>query len=499
VISSSTLRTVLINALPAFLPRQRWFAAKARRLAGIEVEDLGRLGRERSAVVALALIQARYDDGGAERYCLLLSFSTEERPSAIASADADGRREWIVEAGGEPAAVRALLEGLRSRAPVPTEHGGRVRCGDARGPEGEPGWMEEVFSGSAKPLGAEQSNTSLRLGRRYVFKLFRKIETGENPEVEMGRFLGTRTAFAAAPALRGSVTYDPARGEPSTLGVLQDWVESDGVGFGTVVAGLRGAAPSEGLPERIAADMAALGRTTADLHVALGSDSTLTEFAPEAPSTKDLDSWALGVAARAERVRRLLEAPEGPLLPPTRALAGRFLALLPGTRAGAAFHVPAEAPFRKIRVHGDYHLGQTLRTAGGFVVLDFEGEPGRSFAERRLKQCALKDVAGMTRSFEYAWETARESAPSAGSLPEAGADADPAAAMRATFLTAYRQGLRASRAPLAPERDDTFGAWLDFFELDKALYEIEYELNSRPDWVRIPLRGAVRILKRRAA
>jgi trehalose synthase-fused probable maltokinase len=497
VIPIPALRTALEGALPTFLPRQRWFAAKARRLAGLEVEDLGRVGREPDAVV-LALVRARYDDGGTERYCLLLSFSTEERPPAIASAEDGGRREWILEAGGEPAAVRAILDGLRSRAPSPTEHGGRVRCGDARGPEGEPGWMEEVFSGAAKPLGAEQSNTSLRLGRRYVFKLFRKIETGENPEVEMGRFLGTRTAFTAAPALRGSVTYDPPRGEPSTLGVLQDWVESEGVGFGAVVEGLRGAAPSQALPKRIAADMAALGRTTADLHVALASDSTLADFAPEAPSAKDLASWAAGVGARAERVRRLLAAPNGPLAPPARALADRFLALLPGTR-GAGFPVPAEAPFRKIRVHGDYHLGQTLRTPGGFVVLDFEGEPGRSFAERRLKQCALKDVAGMTRSFEYAWETARGAAPSADPAAVAGADADPAAAMCATFLAAYRVGLRTARAPLAPERYDAFGAWLDFFELDKALYEIEYELNSRPDWVRIPLRGAVRILERRGA
>lgn len=495
MISIPALRTALTGALPAFLPRQRWFAAKARRLAGIEVEDLGRLGRDRGAVV-FALVQARYEDGGAERYCLLLSSSTEERPSAIASADADGRREWIVEAGGGPAAVRALLDGLRSGAPVPTEHGGLVRCGDARGPEGEPAWMEEVFSGPAKPLGAEQSNTSLRLGARYVFKLFRKIETGENPEVEMGRFLGTRTAFSAAPALRGSVTYQPARGEPSTLGVLQDWVESEGVGFGTVVAGLRDAAPSGVLPERIGADMAALGRTTADLHVALASDSTLTEFAPEAPSAKDLESWSLGVGARTEQVRRLLAAPDGPLTSPARALADRFLALLPPARASAAFPVPAEAAFRKIRVHGDYHLGQTLRTPGGFVVLDFEGEPGRSFSERRRKQCALKDVAGMTRSFEYAWETARGSATDP---PGPGADADPAAAMRGMFLAAYREGLRVARAPLAPERDDAFGAWLDFFELDKALYEIEYELNSRPDWVRIPLRGAVRILQRRVA
>lgn len=486
------LSPVLERALPEFLPRQRWFAGKARPLADVAIEDLAWLDRGPDAR-AFALARVRYGDGGQERYCLLLSLSAAEGPSVIARAEPPDPSARIAEAGSDPGAVRALLRGLGSSQDIPTERGGRLHCGDAVPPGEDPHWIERMLAGPLSPLGAEQSNTSLRLKAGFVFKLFRKIESGENPEVEIGRFLTTRTGFRAIPALRGSVTYRPREGDPCTLGVLQDWVEGEGVGWNHVVARLRRVAAGLESSDGIAEGMASLGRTTAELHVALGSDSSLADFAPEAPVQADLAAWGSDVAARADRVMRLLAKSAGALDPDARSLSEDFLRLVPATGGAATGVVPAEAPFRKIRVHGDYHLGQTLRTAGGFVLLDFEGEPGRPLAERRLKQGALKDVAGMIRSFDYAWETA------CGGMGGGEPAASPVSRLRGAFLSAYRSGVRAARTPLVPEAPDAFGAWLDFFELDKALYEIEYELNNRPDWVRIPLRGAVRILRGRKA
>jgi trehalose synthase-fused probable maltokinase len=485
---SAALTPVLERSLPDFLPRQRWFAGKARPLAGVAIEDLAWLSPGPDAR-ALALAEARYRDGGQERYCLLLSFPESDGPALIARDATPSPTGRVAEAGGDPDAVRALLGGLGSDAEIPTDRGGRIRCGDAVPPGDDPRWVERMLAERAAPLGAEQSNTSLRFSDRYIFKLFRKIDSGENPEVEIGRFLTTRTGFRAMPALRGSVTYRPPDGDPCTLGVLQDWVPAADIGWNAVIARLRRVAAGAESSDGVAEEMAGLGRTTGELHLALGSDATLAEFAPEPPTAADREAWAAGLATRAERVRQLF-ADSTPGDPRTIRLKDAFLRHVDRPGGVAADVLPPDAPFRKIRVHGDYHLGQTLRAPNGFVILDFEGEPGRPLRERRLKQCALKDVAGMTRSFDYAWETASE-----------GADAKtpqvfPVSRMRESFVSAYRAAVRPARPPLVPEGREAFFAWLDFFELDKALYEIEYELNNRPGWVHIPLSGAVRILER---
>jgi trehalose synthase-fused probable maltokinase len=158
----------------------------------------------------------------------------------------------------------------------------------------------------------------------------------------------------------------------------------------------------------------------------------------------------------------------------------------------AAVEIPELKPsvgFKKIRIHGDYHLGQVLKTRTGFVVIDFEGEPARPLAERRLKCCALKDVAGMIRSFEYAIEAARTGERNA-------AEEVIARRLRQSFLDGYLATAIARDVSLLPRDRQAIGAWIDFFEFEKALYEVEYEVNNRPDWAHIPLRGVLRILHR---
>jgi maltose alpha-D-glucosyltransferase/alpha-amylase len=361
--------------------------------------------------------------------------------------------------------------------------GGTLRYGDA----------DEVAARvldatpDVQQVGAEQSNTTIRIDSVLAFKLFRRLEDGENPELEIGRFLATRTSFRDIPLLRGSLTYVSAHGQPATAGVLQDWIESRGDGWGYVVGLLR-QRDDESAVKALQEDAFTLGGVTERLHRALASDSVETAFAPEPATAADVARWRRSVVERAVRTTSLVERHMASWPLPARRLGETFversreLDVLPGARDQAAYL------FRKIRVHGDYHLGQTLRTKTGFVVIDFEGEPARPLAERRAKQPALKDVAGMLRSFDYAVETAQVDA-------EARAGDTPIArALRRRFLDGYLATFADSRAEFVPTDSDVVRAWTDFFELEKALYEVEYEINNRPAWVHIPLRGLLRIM-----
>jgi trehalose synthase-fused probable maltokinase len=349
-----------------------------------------------------------------------------------------------------------------------------------------------ALGGTERPLiravGAEQSNTSVRVGGTLVFKLFRRLEDGENPELEIGRFLMTHTSFRAVPTLRGSLTYVPARGVPSTLGVLQDWVDNRGDGWSYVVGLLEQAGGSTG--HTLLRDLFALGETTAECHAALSVDATVPAFAPEPVTGSDIEDWRASLLERLRSTMRFIER-NLPAWPEDTRQLGRTL-LDARIRAAALAQVPelraASERFRKIRIHGDFHLGQTLKATDRFILLDFEGEPARPLAERRLKQCALKDVAGMIRSFDYAVETARRRGAKA--LPESLS----AQHLRTSFLDGYLEAARRRDAVFVPRDGRALEPWIDFFELEKALYEVEYEINNRPDWVHIPLRGIVRML-----
>jgi trehalose synthase-fused probable maltokinase len=340
-----------------------------------------------------------------------------------------------------------------------------------------------------RAVGTEQSNTSVRVGGTLVFKLFRRLDAGENPELEVGRFLATRTTFRDMPMLRGSVTYVSPRGAPSTVGVLQDWIESRGDGWSHVLSLLRQRPPGR---QELEEDLFGLGRTTAAFHAALASDPADAAFAPEPVTAADVEKWASGLQACAARVVDLVERGHAAWHDEAQRL-GRSL-VDRRREAGVLARAPgidgARARFHKIRLHGDFHLGQTLRTADGFVLIDFEGEPARSLQERRLKHCALKDVAGMLRSFDYAVATADEQT--------RGRDADDlSGGLRSAFLDGYFSST-ATACPFLPENRAVATAWIHFFEAEKALYEVEYELNNRPAWVHIPLRGLLQILRGRS-
>jgi maltose alpha-D-glucosyltransferase/alpha-amylase len=437
---------------------------------------------------ALAVIDIAYASGSraaesSERYAMVLGLRHNVSNSPVIGRTPWQPAQWLVEAAADPAPLFALLEGFSAGAAVSGVRGGEVTYADATSRTIRLLGADAAELPPIASLGAEQSNTSVRLGPSHIFKLFRRLENGENPQLEVGRFL-TQTTFRAASPLEGSITYRAPDGRRSTLGILEGWVVNEGDGWTYVVSRLAESEMTSSNHDVLVADMFALGTTTADLHRAVASDDTVETFAPEPVTAEDRRLWHLAVVAQSERAMVLVEGHHQKW----SGEAGRLGQLLLRARRTITerlrrFDLWPHVPLQKIRVHGDYHLGQVLKTPGGFALIDFEGEPTRPLSERRRKQCALKDVAGMIRSFQYAAQSARE---------RGGGSLDPArvaAALRAAFLEGYQTRVIAAGAPFLPADAGAIQGWIRFFELEKALYEIEYEINNRPAWVHIPLTG----------
>jgi maltose alpha-D-glucosyltransferase/alpha-amylase len=276
--------------------------------------------------------------------------------------------------------------------------------------------------------------------------------------------------------LQGSLSLD-RDGARHTIGVLQTFVANEGDGWRWTLARL--ADPTADL----AAAMRALGETTADFHLALGSGAGVPGFAPRPLTAADRAAWTADVRRRLNRTLELIHRMRPTLPSAPGVLADQVLAGRAALEQRAIAPDPAAGGFDLIRIHGDFHLGQTLRVGGAFMLMDFEGEPARPLAERCAPTVALKDVAGMLRSFDYAVVAAGIE------------DAAAAAPMRKAYRSGY--DARAGHAAFLPAHADARADWIAFFELEKALYEVEYEINNRPDWLQIPLRGVLRVMGRK--
>lgn len=456
------------------MARQRWFGGKSRRIVAVSVEDRVPLPGGDLVIVAVHL-----DDRTADRY-------------AVPLGEGDG--DEIVDGLDTPAFCRALLDlvadGGRAAGAAGTLVGQRTRAF----PEGLPRAL------AVTRLGGEQSNTSVAFGEALILKHFRRLANGVNPELEMTRFLTERTAFRNTPRLAGALEYQSPSGSMATVAVVQEFVPDARDGWRwtldqlTGLLGLaRDAAPDDiALRARAATSLTALGRLgarTGELHRALASDPSDPAFAPEPIDRRDLLSWAAEIGRRIDAARSLVGG-SGSEIPATDLLRPALASAL----AGLDGH-------DKIRLHGDYHLGQTLYSAAthDFVIIDFEGEPLRPLTERRAKQAALRDVAGLLRSIDYAAVTACRDG-GGGAPAEAWSRAWSADAARA-FLDAYRAA--AGIARFVPQTDGAFAAASAAFELEKAAYEVVYEANNRPEWLPIPVRGLLRasreVLRRVAA
>jgi maltose alpha-D-glucosyltransferase/alpha-amylase len=367
---------------------------------------------------------------------------------------------------------------------------------------------------------AEQSNTSILFGEKLIMKLFRRQQPGPNPDTEIGRYITESTHFTHIAPFGGSIEYSRKGQEPSTLAMLQGLVSNEGDGWQWTLEELdryyeasaaenfaQGAIPDgpANLLQLSAAhetafarehvgsylDAAALlGRRTAEMHLALASPTHDPAFMPEPLNSMDIDLLREELIVHAsnafdalkENVARL---PDGVLERAGLVLSRRTLVLDRFRQLSAP-----EIHALRTRIHGDYHLGQVLRSKGDFVILDFEGEPARSLAERRTKQSPLKDVAGMLRSFSYAAFSALMKYTSR--RPEDFHRLEPWAhlweqSVASAFLRAYCEFARG--VAVVPSEPRLFQELLEAYVIDKAFYELVYELNNRPSWVLIPLTG----------
>ena len=465
--------------LARFLPRQRWFAAKTRGVGTLAVRDWATLDAEGPLVLLLL-------DVDGDRYHVPVTVA-DDAAAGAAIARLDG--ESVVDAHDDPRFGQRVLAAIAA---------GRHLAGQAGQFWFHPtsGWAfpPDPDAVPARRHPGEQSNTSVMLGGDLVLKTLRRPQPGLNPDLEITRFLTTRTRFRHVPRLAGWSEYEGPEGT-ATLAVLQEFVVNAGDGWKHVVGALRarmtGSAAS-GAADRsldpaqdpLITEVRLLGAITGGLHAALASDPGDPDFAPEPVTREDVARWAADIRRDAEAAARPGAAGEGP-------------GLGEAGRAGIARAVDALGALVgtvKIRSHGDYHLGQVLKTPDGFAIIDFEGEPARPLAERRARQSALRDVAGMLRSLDYAAHAVAFGLP-----PD-----DRAAALdvltaweadaRRAFLAGYREAVAGSPASLVPSAEGALLGACGAFELEKACYELRYERDNRPDWVAIPLAGIRRVL-----
>jgi maltose alpha-D-glucosyltransferase/alpha-amylase len=531
VLDAATRLVLERQALAPFLQRQRWFGSKSRELRQARFSDWTRI-RSGTNPAFVATASVSYADGWTETYLVPLALVSGDQDRAI-SADHPGavlaritgaRKGAIVDGFLDDDTCNRMLGIVEHEREVSSAKGGLHATRTAPidiAPERR--WTRG---------GGDQSNSVAFVNDQFVLKLFRRIEPGPNPEFEISAFL-TAHGFTQIPALAGALLYDRPGLEPGTLALVQTAVGHQGSGWDFTIDELRRyyervaarvrrtegheTFPPAALPavpdspasralERPAepppffaalenwylANAATLGRRTAELHLALGT-GTGPAFAPEPLRREALAALADRLREHAVRTLDLLHSKVAGLSDAVRPQAEAVLTARHTIieRVDAVRHVPGAG--MKTRVHGDYHLGQVLRAEDDFVILDFEGEPARPLEERRAKQSPLKDVAGMVRSFSYAAYAALVAftvhAPDDYAFLEAWADTWEYWASRA-FLDGYRTTMGDS--PLVPTGAE-FDQLLRALMLEKALYELGYELNNRPDWVRIPLTGIIKL------
>jgi trehalose synthase-fused probable maltokinase len=496
-------RRLAEKLLPPFLLRRRWFAGKARGIEEVWVADAFRLG-PREARLRLLLLQVRFAAGETALFSLPIRLAGDA-PAGMAEGDRIGplsssSPQNLWEATGDPLFGRALLDLLAEEKELLGPQG--VLRG-RRGPLlTEPGGSVDLPAES-RLLGREQSNSSLLFGNRLFFKLYRKLEGGPNPDVEMHERLSGVLRWPHVPHYGGRLDYEPQTGPPVLLGLLTEAVPHRSDAWELALATVNGlltprAKTTSGvqgpLPENsvLQPNWELLGRRTAEFHLAMAGPPDDPAFRPEPLRGEEIP--LLFEEARG-LLRQSFGMPDGPPEVPLGVEEERLAKLFPRIEARFRAILRLPADLLKIRIHGDYHLGQVLATEDDFVLIDFEGEPERSLAERRRKTLALRDVAGMVRSFHYAALAPLFLHGDAGeerSRRFAVAD-DWRRRETRRFLEAYFAA--AGRAPFLPTAPAGCGTLLDFFVLEKAVYEVGYERNNRPEWMQIPLRGIEELLE----
>jgi trehalose synthase-fused probable maltokinase len=528
-------RSHLEARLPDVLKARRWFAGKARAIQSVRIVESVSIP-SRASAVALLFIRVEYLDGAPETYTFPVTAALGEQTARIQQDLPDSivttlkvrmkDREQtgvLYDALWNPDFSRTLLSAIGQGGRFTGETGTLIASSTQA--------YGNLISGEAalEPavMNAEQSNTSVAYGDRLLLKVFRRVENGVNPDLEIGRIL-TTINFPHSPPVAGSIEYVRANGEAVTVAILQGFVHNQGdawkytleafdrylVRCRTQPTGREDALTlNEPLLEMAQKDIPAfareligpyldsasrLGQRTAELHVALANGRDNSDFTPEPFSLEYRRSRYESMCRLASQTCSLLKGRLNDLPSVTEQEARRVVSYEPRIQDRFRAFLELESRALRIRCHGDYHLGQVLWTGRDFVISDFEGEPARPLSERRMKHTPIMDVAGMLRSFHYAPYAALSRQQSNLLAEDAGARLEPWVRfwygwVSVAFLKAYLA--IAGRASFWPGSQAEFQVLFDAHLLEKAVYEIGYELNNRPDWVRIPIRGVLEILE----
>jgi maltose alpha-D-glucosyltransferase/alpha-amylase len=497
------------EALPAYLARRRWFASKDAPIGGMRIsvaEPISGRGVDLILTEVEVTLPSR-----TESYLLPLTIAWEDdtgdalaQQLALARVRRGRRVGFLTDAFATDALPLAVLRALAEAAVRPLAAGEIRFLPTARLAE-----IEFPPAPEIRRLSAEQSNSSLIIGGDLaVFKLVRRVFPGTHPEAEMGRYL-TERGYANTAPLLGEVTRYDADGTPHTIVLVQGFVRNQGDGWGWTLDFLSRVlnsaqvvdpdAKSEDMAETLANYgnfAAAIGRRLSELHAVLATPTDNPDFAPEDVTAHDARAWSDGVRAQLDDALAALASVTQWPDETTRTAAGELHTQRVALDAAIEILAKVAPGTLKMRVHGDFHLGQVLVSSGDAFIIDFEGEPARPLAERRAKTSPLRDVAGLLRSFDYAVAVASGRA-------EGAAHTSPGQAKvlhrfvddaSAAFLAAYRVGHTQSARQWTSEASEP--ALLDLFLLEKAAYEICYEAANRPPWLGIPVRGLARITAR---
>jgi trehalose synthase-fused probable maltokinase len=524
-----SVRKPLEQLLPGFLSEQRWFGGKTRPIQDATIIDIIPVPID-GASAAIHLVRVNYEDEGTETYAVPLAerpgTAADQEPELRVSSD-EGRPRAFADALRHRDVLVRLLDILASSARLAGVHGEVVGLPTPALPSLR---SAAGVSLEPSPMKAEQSNTSILYGRSFVLKFFRHVVPGINPDCEIGEFLSIRAGFSHVPPAAGSIEYRRPGAQPATIGILQGYVENRGDAWRRTLSALGGfydgiesganripppEQPVRGLVTEAlrTSDVAGLwlgeygasayrlGRRTGELHLALAVDPSNPDFRPE-PLSPDYQQQISESMIRLSReafgmLRRRVGDLPGALRPKAHAALAAEQTML------QRFQGLAERPLDglRTRIHGDLHLGQILDTGDDFVFIDFEGEPARSLAERRAKHSPLRDVAGMLRSFHYAayaalFNRVGENATRSRSIDWAAFASGWRWWACVEFLRGYLEV--AGRAAFLPKGTDELESFLNLWLLDKAMYELKYELNHRLGWVAIPLEGICDLAERAA-
>jgi maltose alpha-D-glucosyltransferase / alpha-amylase len=511
------------EVIPSFLPRQRWFGAKDQRFHKVSIEASGEIARPTADGAAAetflaTLVEVTLGQDQRQHYFLPLAeiwspAETELRqglvPVTLAELRQFRREGAIVDAMSQDGFALAVMEAIAREARLTVDHG-EIRC--AKTPSYQHAAAPERLT--VRRGGVEQSNTSAFFDEYGMLKLYRRLEAGRHPEIEMSRFLVERAGFANTPPPLATIelALDGETGpQTMALGVLFGFVRNQGDGWSQALnyltrylddALISHDGRSSELPDPDLFFLALarqVGIRTAEMHRALaecGGDDP--DFVPEPITRADVAEWRITLETEAAAMLTKLE--RGRLPAPAQERAEHLLALRDRLFTQIRTLLPDEVTAQKTRLHGDYHLGQVIVVKNDFFIVDFEGEPSRSLAARRAKSSPLRDVAGMIRSFDYAAVTAVRQ------LAETRAAAEPRMVQLAEswrqravdgFRAAYRKTMRGCAAYPASKKEAR--QMTAFFTLEKAVYEVSYELANRPQWVDIPLGGILGILNKTKA